>query len=178
MILPCLLGLIPQLAGCITFYDTARTMLVQPAHFADHLDRVKSHCLHVRMAKDTLKGHSALHEGHTGSAEYADGFVDGYANYLDKGGTGDAPALPPRRYWRTHYRTPEGRLAVEDYFAGYRAGAAAAIASGFRVTATVATSLPPRPPPDVSIGAAVYEAGTPTDAEVLPPPRSVEPRRN
>lgn len=176
----CFLSLTPLCQGCITFANTARTLVLQPAHFADELDRVLTHCLHVRMGKEALATNQALHTGEACSRDFADGFVDGYARYLDKGGDGNPPPLPPRRYWRVHCRTPEGKQVVEEYFAGFRAGSAAAIASGFRSVDTVATSLPPRPPRAASAGWATAEAepsALPSDESALPVPRQVSPRQ-
>jgi hypothetical protein len=69
---------------------------------------------------------------HVYSAHFARGFKDGYADYLYAGGTGDPPVAPPWRYRKVGYETPQGVQAIEDWFAGFRQGAYAAYANGYR----------------------------------------------
>jgi hypothetical protein len=90
------------------------------------------------------------------SDDYADGFKEGFADYLYAGGSGEPPALPPRRYRTSAYQTPRGYQAIEEWFAGYRAGAAVARDGDFRRWITGPTSLRgpdaalplPAPPPE------------------------------
>jgi hypothetical protein len=166
----CLLGLSLVCQGCSTFAATARTLAVQPLHFCDQFDRLKTHRLHRRLALEALEAYTVMHPDEKCTHDFTQGFVAGYTRILDKGGTSDAPSVPPRQYWRVKYRTPAGRPAVEAWFAGYRAGAGAALASGYRNVDTIATSLPPRS----SAGFASYETDPP-DAPTLPEPRPVEP---
>jgi hypothetical protein len=88
------------------------------------------------------------------SASYAEGFQDGYADYLNAGGSGQPPALPPRHYWTW---TCEGRArgpqAAIDWFDGFRDGADAARASGQRellLPPIWTGGLCPCPPPSPS----------------------------
>src|SRR5205814_477965 len=66
------------------------------------------------------------------STDYADGFKDGYAEYLYRGGDGEPPLVAPLRYRHTRYQTPQGYQAIEDWFAGYRHGASVARDTGVR----------------------------------------------
>ena len=66
------------------------------------------------------------------------GFSDG--DYLEAGGTGQPPAMPPRRYWKAVYQSPEGRLAVQDWYRGFAYGAEMAKASGYRQLVTIPLS--------------------------------------
>jgi hypothetical protein len=75
------------------------------------------------------------------SADYADGFVDGFSEFLYAGGNGDPPVLPPKKYRHLRYQTPEGYQAIEDWFAGYRHGVAVAKEKGFRELVTGPSSL-------------------------------------
>ncbi|HEX5270349.1 MAG TPA: hypothetical protein VFW33_07680 [Gemmataceae bacterium] len=75
------------------------------------------------------------------SADYAEGFKDGFVQYLYEGGTGEPPALPPRSYRALAYQTPQGYQAIEDWFAGYRHGAAVAEQHGYRNWVTGPSSL-------------------------------------
>ena len=60
-------------------------------------------------------------------ADFVDGFEDGFVDYLDAGGPGDPPAVPPWRYRRRKYETLEGRQAILAWQAGFRYGAAVGI---------------------------------------------------
>jgi hypothetical protein len=82
------------------------------------------------------------------SAHYRDGFLEGYIDYLDAGGNGEPPAMGPFRYQMHEYQTIEGRIALRDWFAGFRHGASVAKASGFREMILVPVAhFPCEPPP-------------------------------
>lgn len=82
------------------------------------------------------------------SRHYQDGFVEGYIDYLDAGGTGEPPAMGPFRYRLHEFQTFEGRRALHDWFAGFRHGASVAKASGFRELIIMpVASFPCEPPP-------------------------------
>jgi hypothetical protein len=66
------------------------------------------------------------------SQDYAVGFKQGLADYVERGGSGDAPPVPPPHYWKTRFQTPQGYHAMEDWFAGFRHGAAVAREGGYR----------------------------------------------
>ncbi len=53
-------------------------------------------------------------------------------DYLYAGGSGEPPLLPPKKYQSFRYENPQGAQAIRDWFAGFRRGAAAAAASGYR----------------------------------------------
>jgi hypothetical protein len=96
------------------------------------------------------------------SADYTQGFKDGYAEYLFRGGDGEPPLLAPAHYRHLRYQTPEGYQAVEDWFAGYRQGAATARDTGARRWITGPTGLLPE----------VHEPIT-EHLDILPPPREL-----
>ena len=66
------------------------------------------------------------------SDAFHEGFIEGFIDYVEAGGTGEPPFLPPFRYRLTEHRTPEGQAAIRDWYAGFREGSAAAKASGLR----------------------------------------------
>jgi hypothetical protein len=74
------------------------------------------------------------------SEDYARGFKNGFADFLYFG-RGEPPPLPPEHYRGLKYQTPQGYRAIEDWFAGYRHGAAAAAQSGKRELVTGPSSL-------------------------------------
>jgi hypothetical protein len=61
------------------------------------------------------------------SKHYKAGFRDAFMD-IANGESGEVPAVPPPKYWNTHYRTESGKRCVELYFDGYRAGSALAAA--------------------------------------------------
>ena len=66
------------------------------------------------------------------STDYADGFKDGYAEYLYRGGDGEPPLVAPLRYRHARFQTPQGYQMIEEWFAGYRHGASVARDTGVR----------------------------------------------
>jgi hypothetical protein len=63
---------------------------------------------------------------------YHRGFVEGFIDYVQAGGNGEPPYLPPFRYRATPFRSAENASAIEDWYAGFRHGAAVAKESGLR----------------------------------------------
>ena len=61
------------------------------------------------------------------SKHYKAGFRDAFQDVAN-GDSGEVPAVPPPKYWNTHYRTEKGKRCVEMYFDGYRSGSALAAA--------------------------------------------------
>jgi hypothetical protein len=113
--------------------------------------------------------------------DYGDGFRDGFVDYLDAGGTGEPPPLPPRRYQSLGYQSPEGYEAIDAWFAGYRHGAAVARQGPYRdwitgpsalrapsatISQVAGEPVPPPLPPPVPVPVV-----PPANAEPLPFPR-------
>jgi hypothetical protein len=152
-----------------------------------------------RAARDCQRAKQAWLEaqaacpGQTFSKDYGEGFVAGFRDYLHAGGNGQPPAVPPFRYRLARYDSPEGHQAVEDWYAGFRHGAAAARASGLRELNVIPLSAPPVDavaeaqraaegpgPAGLTFGPGGPPAdGLPPPLEVvpdqLPPPRPVTP---
>lgn len=72
------------------------------------------------------------HADHPYSTDYECGYKAGYRDYLEAGGNGQPPAVPPPRYRTSGYRNPEGQEAIKDWYAGFAHGARDAMASGLR----------------------------------------------
>lgn len=62
-------------------------------------------------------------------SDYRRGFVAGYQS-VSQGGDGTLPAMPPRRYWGSHYLSPEGQAKAKAWFDGYPVGVRAAQEDG------------------------------------------------
>jgi hypothetical protein len=136
-ILPCLF-----LAGCVGPFELSwRTIVVEPLQFCPSKDRRVMHSYHSGLASEAWKEIAAGQSESPYSKDYECGFKEGFADYLDAGGTGEPPPFPPRRYWRSSYRTPEGHKAITDWFAGFRHGAGCAKESGLRHYAVIPSSF-------------------------------------
>jgi hypothetical protein len=105
------------------------------------------------------------------SLDYARGFKEGYADFLFRGGSGEPPLVAPKTYRTVGYQTPEGYRAIQEWFDGYRYGAATARQSGYRQFVTGPCSLlPGGPPPQTPAGPDDRVLPSP-EQERLPPPR-------
>jgi hypothetical protein len=136
-----------------------------------------------RLANEAWTQAQGADPGHGYSKDYARGFTDGFADYLDTGGCGGPPPLPARRYWLLHYRTPQGHAAINDWFAGFQHGVAAAQESGYRRWVTVPSPAPgpeilhppPPPPPNGLPSPPGGEPVLPFPRQLLPAPGDPEP---
>jgi hypothetical protein len=170
-------------SGCGPITLATRTLMVEPIHYCTTADNILEWRRDYKLAeaawKEIEKATSASVEPQPlpHSPDYAKGFKDGFADYLYAGGTGEPPPLPPRQYWRMGYKTPEGHQAIEDWFAGFRHGAAAAWASGYRQWVTVPTSLPPREAAGLQ-PIAPENTAVPPGEPMLPPPRMLPAPRD
>lgn len=101
------------------------------------------------LAEESWRHFQTCNPGTNYSKDFADGYVFGFADYVEKGGPGIPPVVAPLRYRKVHYETPEGHQQIAEWFAGCRAGIAAAMASGYREYVVLPMSVPP-PKPDPS----------------------------
>jgi hypothetical protein len=131
-------------SGCALCANLARTAIIQPVQYCNYLDEKHQQHQFRALAEEALAQERATAraelddytcEPFTGDEEC--GFVDGYVDQLIYGGDGNAPPLPPRRYWKIKYQNPAGFQAIEDWFKGYRHGAVVARASGYRDYVTI-----------------------------------------
>jgi hypothetical protein len=134
----------PALAGCNIAHNTARNIVNEPhvvwtQHAIEHDLR--------KAAKTAWESAKAECSEHAASAEFRDGFRDGYVDYLDRGGNPTLPAVPPAKYTRhKKYFTENGQCRVKEYFLGFKLGQEVAIATGRRQFLTVPVLLPQVPP--------------------------------
>lgn len=175
----------PVLSGCNIVYYAGRNIVNEPAQTANQFK------LRQRMraeAREAWEAECARNPG--ASAAFGDGFVDGYADYLNNGGTPAPPAAPPARY-RRHANdfTEAGLVSQRDYMNGFFEGAKAACVAGSRAAVVVHVLLPePQPEPTLNItcvpappDARLAPAGTappmfppaPPGGIPLPPPRGL-----
>jgi hypothetical protein len=163
--------------GCRMAVETAHNLYYETCLY---VDVVKGKAYYCMLANSAWKTYQGEHPDCAGSADYAKGFKRGYADYLEYGDC-SCRAMPPRRYWNIRYETPEGRASTVAWLDGFRAGAAAARASGYRELIVVPVGksnlppggAPPIPPPAPSLGngTSAPGMGVITPAEELPGPR-------
>src|SRR5262249_22692176 len=112
--------------GCMLIANGARHLCNEPM-------------LAVEEIRFKFKAHSLARESwgrrpdcDSASGDFRYGYIDGYADYLQAGRTTDPRPAPPKRYLEVTYHTPESLRAIEEYYAGFHAGAIDAQASGDR----------------------------------------------
>ena len=105
--------------------------------------------------------------------DFGEGFKSAYVDVLN-GGSGEAPALPPHRYWRRWYECAEGREMAQAWFTGYYHGGIAAQQDGAGIWYATPLNLPPEDDHhpldhhDHDHGVPIDEVGAP--GLVQPPP--------
>ncbi len=129
----CILG-----AGCGHRVSFVRNLAYESARVTDETALRARNWWYARTAwTEVERNHPYLAQSHS----YECGFKEGFRDYLDAGPMSGPPPLPPRRYWNTLWKTPEGQLAISDWYAGFRHGMAAASASGQRELITVPSAF-------------------------------------
>jgi hypothetical protein len=108
-------------------------------------------------------------QGHPFTEDHERGFKAGFTCFVANGGCGEPPPLPPKKYRCLRYQTPQGYQAIEDWFAGYRHGVAAARAGGYRDLVTGPSSLRP-PAPIHPAEFAPHAPPAPPAPTILPAP--------
>ncbi len=116
-------------SGCALVEDSCRNALVGlKTPIEEHREKARNR----EWAEAAWQQICAAGAGTFFSQDYAHGFKDGFAEYLFRGGDGEPPLVAPLRYRDARYQNEAGYRAVQDWFAGYRHGAAMARDSGAR----------------------------------------------
>ena len=121
-------------SGCGLFTNAAHNFVNEPIQCLNNAALTKAT---RSWGKDACVVYMSSHPECTNSKSFAEGFVDGYSDYLDNGGNGSSPAVPPLAYRRNKYLTQEGQQAILDYMSGFAVGTTEARASGIRNSLTV-----------------------------------------
>ena len=130
--------------GCEPARALTSNLILDPLKWDRYTDGVGRHVRDASLAEEAWEEVCAR-DGEIYSRHYRRGFLEGFRDFLNMGGTGDPPTLPPRSYWRIYYQTPEGHDAIQDWFDGFRHGSSVAKASGIRDFVTVpVSSVPPK----------------------------------
>lgn len=159
----------PTALGCGIIQSTTRTLVneIQVGHTyhgIGHRLRSDARCVWREVR--------AQYPRRAFTEEFRDGFLDGYVDYLDRGGNRSIPAVPPAKYTRhKKYFTEEGQCLVKDYFLGFKYGQDIAVATGKREFLTVPVLLPvvEDGPPDFKLAPRADAGALPTPAPVTMP---------
>ncbi len=134
-------------SGCALNRALWQTTIVQPRQYCSDQDerREERHFrqlakIELERAKANARAESDDYARDPFSIDEEQGFEDGFVDYAVYGGTGEPPPLPPRRYWRANCQSGCGHRAIEDWFNGFRQGAAVAKTSGYRDCVTLPLS--------------------------------------
>ncbi|HMO36355.1 MAG TPA: hypothetical protein PKA06_09950, partial [Gemmatales bacterium] len=170
-----LLGSLLQ-TGCGLGKQLSTNLIFDPLKWDRYSDGIARHIRDKNLAEEAWD-EICSRDGDVYSRHYRRGFFDGFQDYLDSGGTGDPPTLPPRSYWRIYYQTPEGYEAIQDWFEGWRHGASVARASGIRDYITVPVSSIPTPEVSDAIQSSDFRPSSYREpAEAIPAPGTAKPR--
>jgi hypothetical protein len=174
--MPILLGVCLTGPGCSFVYHIKRNLITEPQYACDECVIRKRALELARRAWDAM----ADQYGCNFSEDYRRGFIDGFVDYLVYGGcrsgSGEAPVVPPvppERYRHKQNMNPPGYRAMEDWFVGFRHGAATALASGLRQLIVIPVQNPPRLGYDTGTQTQPQYAGPATPA--AEPPRTLPP---
>ena len=164
-----LVAVLPVGSGCNLAYYAGHNLVNEPIARADE---------HKLSGRIRAEAHAAWRcvrrqePNRTFTPEFADGFLDGYADLLEVGGNPAPPAVPPVRYRRADSLTPAGQALTREYLLGAQCGAEAAAASGRRQTLTVPVLLaaPAADAPDFVTPYTAPPVGPAAPGVVAPPP--------
>ncbi len=138
----CFLG-----SGCRLFQNGWQTTIVEPIHYSRNVYEKWAHRRFRDLATCALDEATSAARAELDdyncepfSVDYRLGFIDGFVDFLEAGGTGNPSPLPPRKYWKAKYQTPAGYQSTQDWFRGFQHGAGAARQSNYRSFVTVPLS--------------------------------------
>lgn len=121
-------------SGCGFAQNVRRNVVFSPLYtFTDRADKARHH----HMGREAFVQMAQQYSDQEFSCDYRKGFVDGFADYLNFGGVGEPPPIPPPIYRLFGYMTPDGLAAMEEWRLGFRHGSATAKASGLRELVTL-----------------------------------------
>ena len=123
--------------GCSVLYLVKRTLKYEPRDFDLTLDEAAACKQYAIWADEAWGSFLDTAPEVSISPSFERGFRDGFVDFVFAGGSGDAPPIPPRRFWRTMYRNPAGDQSIGDWTEGFRAGATVARDGGYRARALV-----------------------------------------
>lgn len=160
-------GCLTPVLGCNLAQYASHNLINEPI---TRLDETRLTNRVVKEAKMAWREVCRQYPARTFTPEFADGFIEGYADHLENGGRPLPPAVPPLRYRRSAYLTPDGHALIRDYLVGFKYGAEVACATGRRQFLTVPVALPEEPeePPTLLV-----KLPPPPDPHAEPPSSAI-----
>ena len=129
------------ICGCTMMRNSTHVLLTDPLHFPNNLNHATTRHQNRLRARRLLREICTQNPGIPTTKEYESGFVDGFVDYVTYGARAAPPTLPPARFWKKKYATPEGHAAARDWHVGFEDGTRAAASSGLREFQLVPSSL-------------------------------------
>lgn len=163
-------------AGCNLAKNATRNLSYECQRYTQHC---LTHIRDQRVAEAALQEYLGCHADGCNSKEFCAGFKDGFVDQIEYNGTTQAPYYPPRRYWKMQYETAVGHIAIEEWYAGFQAGATAARNGNLHDLVVIPSSsdqFPPHQPPTIQ-GSDII-SGTPRRTQLTPMPSSPAPRES
>jgi hypothetical protein len=127
--------------GCSSFWQNSLRNLIE--FQVETEDGLRVFLRNNQLAEAAWRQFFADHMEQEYSIDFARGFRAGFADFLEHGGNGEPPPVPPFRYRLSPYQNPDGYQAILEWYAGFRQGAAAARLSGYRDTIVLPLASPP-----------------------------------
>ncbi|HEV3203532.1 MAG TPA: hypothetical protein VGY77_04075 [Gemmataceae bacterium] len=166
-------------SGCGLFCSASRNLKLESSLCVENpIACYRNH----RLANATWIVFQQSNPDHPYSEDYADGFKQGFVEFLTTGGTNPAHPAPPKRYWKVFNQTLDGHRAMEEWLAGFTQGVFEAQASGYRQVMTIPAmpatadqvrsnteSVPAEPSSKETVPA------EPVSEPILPAPRNLIP---
>src|SRR5262249_32778353 len=94
---------------CGTYYLALRTLVIEPAEYCFRIGGHRSRDMYREWAEIALREETGCGAATMGGPDYAEGFEEGFVEYIYGGGTGEPPPVPPRKYWNVALRDSAGK---------------------------------------------------------------------
>ena len=91
-----ILGLCALSQGCGPLASATRILVIEPIHYGTTADNLLERRRDHKLAEAAWEDVEKANPGPAYAPDYANGFKDGFADYLYAGGTAEPPPLPPR----------------------------------------------------------------------------------
>ena len=124
-------------SGCTVYQFAHRTLVTELIPYPRVTEGKRQNRLYRQWAVEAWKEYALQTPDAQVSPEFEKGFLHGFADFVYAGGSGLAPAVPPRQFWQVAFRNPYGEFRIAEWSAGFRAGAAVARDGGYRKRALV-----------------------------------------
>lgn len=160
------------LSGCAlandtsrVFYLAKRTTHIEPRFYRYMKSDRKEQREARRLGEQAWSEYIGQNPELTPTRDFEAGFVEGFADYLYRGGSGEPPAIPPRGYWNLRFLNQFGKRLANEWYSGFRAGAQDCKARGLRDYWVIPTTLyaiqgdegPHQELPDISVPGSLDE---------------------